>query len=134
MGEEMAAMCQECMGLLEQEAELIEIVRLVGAESISAKDRMVLETTKTIREDFLHQNAFHKTDTHTSITKQYLMLKSILHFHKTGLAAIERGVETSGIFALGVREDIARSSFLEEKDNDKIDAMRDKIDDQIKAL
>jgi V/A-type H+-transporting ATPase subunit A len=134
MGEEMAAMSQECMGLLEQEAELIEIVRLVGAESISAKDRMVLETTKTIREDFLHQNAFHKTDTHTSIVKQYLLLKVILHFHKTGLAAIERGVETSGIFALSVREDIARASFLEEKDNDKIEAMRDKIDDQMKAL
>jgi V/A-type H+-transporting ATPase subunit A len=134
MGQEMAAMSQTSMGLLEQEAELIEIVRLVGAESISAKDRMVLETTKTIREDFLHQNAFHKTDTHTSITKQYLMLKAILHFHNAGLAAIKRGVDTSGIFKLSVREDIARSSFLEEKDNDKIIAMRDKIDEQIKAL
>ena len=134
MGQEMAAMSQESMGLLEQEAELIEIVRLVGAESISAKDRMVLETTKTIREDFLHQNAFHKTDTHTSITKQYLMLKAILHFHAAGLAAINRGVDTSGIFKLSVREDIARSSFLKEKDNDKIAAMRDKIDEQIKAL
>ena len=134
VGDEMAAMCQECMGLLEQEAELIEIVRLVGAESISAKDRMVLETSKTIREDFLHQNAFHKTDTHTSINKQYLMLKAILHFYKTGLAAIERGVETSGIFALSVREEIARSSFLEEKDNDKIEGLRDKIDDQMKTL
>jgi V/A-type H+-transporting ATPase subunit A len=134
MGQEMAAMSQTSMGLLEQEAELIEIVRLVGAESISAKDRMVLEITKPIREDFLHQNAFHKTDTHTSITKQYLMLKAILHFHEAGLAAINRGVDTSGIFKLSVREDIARSSFLEEKDNDKIAAMRDTIDEQMKTL
>ena len=134
IGEEMAAMCQESMNLLEHEAELIEIVRLVGAESISAKDRMTLQTARSLREDFLHQNAFHKIDTHTSIMKQYHMMKAILHLHKSGLAAIERGVDTDKIFALSVREDIARSSFVEESEMDKVIALRDKIDEQIKAL
>ena len=130
----MAEMSQEAMGLLEQEAELIEIVRLVGAESISAKDRLILETTKSIREDFLHQNAFHKIDTYTSIDKQFEMLKAILHFNKQGLAAIERGVETSEIFALKVREDITRSSFVDETEMEKIVSIRDTIDEQMKVL
>ena len=133
-GEEMAAMAQQCMNLLEQEAELIEIVRLVGAESISANDRLALETAKTIREDFLHQNAFHKVDTFTSIEKQFEILKAILHFHAQALAAVESGVETSEIFALPVREEIARSSFLTEDEIDKVVAIRDTIENQIKAL
>ncbi len=133
-GEEMSRMAQECMNLLEQEAELIEIVRLVGAESISAKDRMALETAKSIREDYLHQNAFHKTDTFTSIDKQFEILKAILHFQKQGLAAVESGVDTKDIFALGVREDIARSSFVEEADVAKIVAICDTIDKQMESL
>jgi len=133
-GEEMAKMSQLSMILLEQEAELAEIVRLVGAESISAKDRMVLETCKSIREDFLHQNAFHKVDTHTSIDKQYEILKSILHLHEQGLVAIERGVEVSDIFALAVREEIARSSFVPEKELAKVAGIRDTIDVQMQAL
>ena len=133
-GEEMAKMSQESMILLEQEAELIEIVRLVGSESISAKDRVILETTRTIREDFLHQNAFHKVDTYTSIEKQFEILKAILHFHAQALAAVERGVDTSGIFALDVREEIARSSYIDESEVSKIVTIRDTIDSQMKAL
>ncbi len=133
-GEEMSRMAQECMNLLEQEAELIEIVRLVGAESISAKDRMALETAKSIREDYLHQNAFHKVDTFTSIDKQFEILKVILHFHKQGLAAVESGVDTKDIFSLDVREQITRSSFIEEADIAKIVAISDSIDEQMKSL
>ena len=133
-GEEIAKMSQQSMILLEQEAELAEIVRLVGAESISAKDRMVLETCKCIREDFLHQNAFHKIDTHTSIDKQFEILKAILYFHEQGLAAIERGVDTKDIFALDVRDEIARSSFVVEEELAKVVAIRDTIDVQMKAI
>jgi len=133
-GEEMAKMSQESMILLEQEAELIEIVRLVGAESISARDRVILETTRSIREDFLHQNAFHKVDTYTSVEKQFEILKAILHFHTQALAAVERGVETSGIFTLDVREEIARSSYIDESEMSKIVTIRDRINSQIKAL
>lgn len=134
MGEEMAKMCQTAMGLLEDEAALIEIVRLVGAESISSKDRMVLETTKSIREDFLHQNAFHKVDTHTSIEKQYEMMKTILHLHEQGLAAIERGVDITKVFAIECREQITRSSYIPEEELDKIINIRTTIDEQIRAI
>ena len=133
-GQEMATMVQEAMGLLEQEAELIEIVRLVGAEAISANDRMTLETTRSIREDFLHQNAFHKVDTHTTIDKQFDMLKVILHFHKQGLAAIENDVETSEIFALKVREDIARAKYIEEGQREKIADICKTTEAQMKEL
>jgi len=134
MGEDMAKMSQTAMGLLEDEASLIEIVRLVGAESISAKDRMVLETTKSIREDFLHQNAFHKVDTHTSIEKQYEIMKTILHLHEQGLAAIERGVDVTKIFAIECREQITRSSYVDEKELSKITGIRTTIDEQIRAI
>jgi len=102
------------MSLLEQEAELLEIVRLVGAEALSPQDRLALETSRSIREDFLHQNAFHEVDTFTSMAKQYEMLKTVLHFHKEGLAAIDAGVETADIFKLPVREEIARAKYIPE--------------------
>jgi len=133
-GEEMAEMTKQAMGLLEEEAQLIEIVRLVGAESIGARDRMVLETAKSIREDFLHQNAFHKVDTHTSMDKQFEILKAILYLHAQALDAIEQGVDVKDICALPVRTDIARAKFVEEQELERIVAIRDTIDEQIKGL
>ncbi|MBN1815917.1 MAG: V-type ATP synthase subunit A [Sedimentisphaerales bacterium] len=131
-GEEMAEMSKQAMNLLEQESQLIEIVRLVGAESISAKDRITLETSKSIREDFLHQNAFHKVDTHTSIDKQFELLKTILHFHAKALEAVEQGLEIGEITKLPVRTDIARAKFVEEKDLPKVVDIRKTIDEQMK--
>ncbi|HOT73700.1 MAG TPA: V-type ATP synthase subunit A [Anaerohalosphaeraceae bacterium] len=133
-GREFVQMTREAMVLLEKESELVEIVRLVGAEAISAADRMALETAKSIREDFLHQNAFHKVDTYTPIEKQYDLLKLILHFHRQGLAAIERGVEPAELFALPVREEIARAKYIDYTEAEKIQAILDKIDSQIKEL
>ena len=133
-GRKMAEFVQKAMNLLEQEAELIEIVRLVGAESISAKDRMALETAKSIREDYLHQNAFHEIDTYSSIDKQFELLKTVLHFHDQGLAAIEAGAETKDIFDLDVRIEIARASFIPEDEIEKIADIRNTIDEQMKAL
>ncbi|MBE0534446.1 MAG: V-type ATP synthase subunit A [Phycisphaerae bacterium] len=133
-GAEFAAMTRYAMGLLEQESQLVEIVRLVGAESISANDRMSMETAKSIREDFLHQNAFHKVDTFTPIDKQFDMMKVILHFHKQGLAAIENGIETAAIFALPVREEIARAKYIPDTEAGAIIGITDTIDKQMKAL
>lgn len=133
-GQEFASMMQEAMTLLEQESQLVEIVRLVGAESISAQDRMTMETSKSIREDFLHQNAFHNVDTFTPLDKQYEMIKLILHFHKAGLNAIENGVQTADIFALSVREDIARAKYIDNEKVDEVVAITGKIDEQIKNL
>jgi V/A-type H+-transporting ATPase subunit A len=131
MGVEMDRMTKEAMALLEQEAELREIVRLVGAEALSPKDRLALETSRSIREDYLHQNAFHAVDTYTSLEKQYEMLKTVLHFHHAGLAAVEAGVETAEIARLGVREDIARAKYIPQDEIDKIRQIRQKIDDQM---
>ncbi len=133
-GEAMVALTVKAMALLEQEAQLLEIVRLVGAEALSPKDRLALETARSIREDFLHQNAFHKVDTYTSLPKQYEMLKTVMHFHKEAMGAIEAGVETSQIFKVAVREEIARAKYIPEKELDKIKAIRETISQQIKQL
>lgn len=133
-GQRFAEMMQQAMNLLEQESQLVEIVRLVGAEALGPKERMAMETAKSIREDFLHQNAFHKVDTYSPIDKQYDMILLILHFHQQGLAAIENSVEPADIFKLSVREDIARCKYIDYAEKEKIRAIRDKIDQQIKAL
>jgi V/A-type H+-transporting ATPase subunit A len=133
-GDEMERMRGEAMGLLEQEAELREIVRLVGAEALSPRDRLALETARSIREDYLHQNAFHAVDTYTSMEKQYEMLKTVLHFHHAGLSAIEAGVETAEIARLGVREDIARAKYIPQEEIDRIGQIRHKIDEQMRQL
>jgi V/A-type H+-transporting ATPase subunit A len=133
-GHEMQELTVQAMSLLEQEAELLEIVRLVGAEALSPQDRLAMHTARSIREDFLHQNAFHKVDTYTSMLKQYEMLKTVLHFHKQALAAIEAGVETTEIFKLAVREEIARAKYIPESDITKIAKIRKTINEQMKQL
>jgi len=133
-GLEMEQMTVEAMSLLEQEAELLEIVRLVGAEALSPQDRLALETARSIREDFLHQNAFHPVDTYTSMQKQYEMIKTVLHFHKQALAAVETGVETAQIAKLAVREEIARAKYIPQAELEKFAAIRRTIDTQMKQL
>jgi V/A-type H+-transporting ATPase subunit A len=133
-GLEMEELTTQAMSLLEQEAELLEIVRLVGEEALSPKDRLALETSRSIREDLLHQNAFHEVDTYTSMDKQYEMLKTVLHFHKQALAAIEAGVETADIFKLPVREEIARAKYIPHEFVTKVAEIRDTIDEHIKQL
>jgi len=133
-GDEMEQLSVQAMSLLEQEAELIEIVRLVGADALSPQDRLALETSRSIREDFLHQNAFHEVDTYTSMDKQYEMLKTILHFHRQALGAIEAGIETADIFKLAVREEIARAKYIPHEFVTKVAAIRDAIDEHIKQL
>jgi V/A-type H+-transporting ATPase subunit A len=133
-GEQMEALSATAMSLLQQEAELREIVRLVGAEALSPRERLVLETARSIREDFLHQNAFHEVDTYTSMVKQYEMLKTVLHFYERAMEAIEAGVETADIFKLSVREEIARAKYIPETDMAKIPKIRETIAEQIKQL
>ena len=133
-GQDMEQMTVEAMTLLEQESQLAEIVRLVGADALSPRDRLSLETARSIREDYLHQNAFHKVDTYTSMEKQYEMLKTVLHFHHQGLEAIEAGVDTADIFKVAVREDIARAKYIPQEEMDKIGQVRDRIEEQMKQL
>jgi V/A-type H+-transporting ATPase subunit A len=107
---------QKTLQLLQEEAELEEIVRLVGFDALSLKDKLKLETARSIREDYLHQNAFHDIDTYTSLEKQFGMLKLILMWGELGEKALDAGAEFSKISSLSVREDIGRAKYVEESD------------------
>ena len=124
----------EAMSLLEQESQLNEIVRLVGIDALSRDERMVMETAKSLREDFLHQNAFHEIDTYASMDKQFKMLKTIVAFHHAGLDALHKGAAMNKLFNLPVREQIARMRYLEEKDIGQIDKLDDTIKEQINGI
>lgn len=121
IAEDFSRLRQEAMQLLEEEAELQEIARLVGIESLSLKERLVLESARSIREDFLHQNAYHPQDTYASLRKQYLMLRGILHFHHLALKALEEGKSLEEILALGVRDRIAKLKYLPEDDTSLVE-------------
>ena len=112
------------LALLQDEAELNEIVQLVGVDSLSYDDRMKLEVCKSIREDYLHQNAFHEVDTYTSMNKQYKLLKLILSYYDMGQDAIKKGAPFSKISNLPEREDIGRFKYIEEE---QIDAAFDEL-------
>lgn len=101
----------ELMGLLQDEAELEEIVQLVGMDALSAPDRLKLEAARSIREDFLHQNAYDDIDTYTPLPKQYAMMKLILSFYDQSRAALEDGVDIEALVALPVREAIGRFKY-----------------------
>ncbi|MGG7178640.1 V-type ATP synthase subunit A [Clostridium paraputrificum] len=113
---------KECMALLQDEANLQEIVRLVGIDALSEKDRLKLEVAKSIREDYLQQNGFHEVDTYTSLDKQYKMLKLIIDFKRESEKALAAGVYLNKILGLGeIRDRIARSKYVHEDDLVKID-------------
>ena len=133
VAEEFTSLRQEAMELLEEESELQEIARLVGVESLSTKERLILESARSIREDFLHQNAFHPQDTYTSLRKQYLMLRTILHFHNSGLKALEEEKSLEEILALGVREKISKMKFLPEGESDLLEVYIE-VDNAFKEL
>ena len=119
----------ESLRMLQEEADLQEIVRLVGLDAISARDRLLLETSRAIREAFLQQNAFHDVDTFTPLVKQYLMLDAILQFHHGALARLDEGVALEELLALPVRERIARMKFTPQDDEDDLRA----VDGEIRA-
>ena len=133
-GREMEKMTGRAMALLEQEDQLREIVRLVGAEALSAAEQLAMETARSIREDFLHQNAFHQVDTHSSMKKQYEMLKTILYFHQKASEALEADAEPANLFKLGVREQIARAKYIPEDETEKIGQIRNVIDEQMGSV
>ena len=121
---EWSTLVQQTMGLLQQENELEEIVRLVGIDALSYKDRMTLEATRSIREDYLHQNAFHEVDTYTSPKKQYLMLKAILLNYEKSLDALAADASFNKLIRLPVRERIGRLKYVAE---DAVQAEYDSI-------
>ncbi|MBC2425423.1 V-type ATP synthase subunit A, partial [Clostridium beijerinckii] len=105
----------KAMSLLQEEANLEEIVRLVGIDALSEADRLKLEVAKSIREDYLQQNAFHDVDTYASLPKQYKMLKLVLKFGDEGERALKSGVYLKDILSLDIRDKIARAKYIEEE-------------------
>ncbi|WP_300409591.1 V-type ATP synthase subunit A [Lagierella sp.] len=122
------------MALLQEESALQEIVRLVGRDSLSETDQLKLEVTKSIREDFLQQNAFHEVDTYCSLAKQYKMLELVLSFYDEALEALDSGAYMSEIENMEIRERIARSKNIHEDDLNKFEDIKSDMKDEFSKL
>ena len=122
------------MRVLQEEAELDEIVRLVGMDALSYKDRMTMETAKMIREDYLHQNAFHETDTYTSLIKQHKMLKLIYEFYRLGNVAIDNYAELDDVLSIGAKEKIGRAKYVPESEIDSLDELLREMTAELKKI
>ncbi|BDF35602.1 MULTISPECIES: V-type ATP synthase subunit A [Extibacter] len=107
---------QKMMSLLQEEAELDEIVKMVGMDALSPTDRLKMEAARSIREDFLHQNSFHEIDTYTSLRKQYLMMKLVLAFYEEASEALGRGASMQILINMEVRERIGRYKYTLDAD------------------
>ena len=123
------------MALLSDEASLDEIVKLVGMDALSPTDRLKMETARSIREDFLHQLAFHEVDTYSSLRKQYLMMKLVLRFYDGSLDALKKGADIEKLISIPSRESIGRFKYVPEKDiEDTYKTVCAAIDSEIKAV
>ena len=107
---------QKMMTILQEEAELNEIVQMVGMDALSPTDRLKMEAARSIREDFLHQNSFHEIDTYTPLRKQYLMMKLILAFYEKSVDALNKGADMNALIAMPVREKIGRYKYTTDAD------------------
>lgn len=120
------------MALLQEEAELEEVVKMVGMDALSPGDRLKLEAARSIREDFLHQNSFHEIDTYTSLKKQYRMMKLVLGFYEQCTEALEQGAPIQGLLLMEVREQIGRYKYTPEEDLDvQYEAVKKKLASEI---
>ncbi len=134
MGEDWNRIRVKAMSILRREAELLEMVRLVGIDALSSSDRLILETARSIREDFLQQNAFMAEDTYTSLKKQYRIMKLIDLFDELARESLEAGVDLEKIIALPVKVDISRAKLISEDRLDEFDNIEKKIRESFSAL
>jgi len=119
---------QKMMTLLQEEAELEEIVKMVGMDALSPSDRLKMEAARSIREDFLHQNSFHEVDTYTSLKKQHMMMKLVTAFYEKAVEALNQGALLQKLINMPVREQIGRFKYVTE---DKLDAEYEKVSEQL---
>ena len=119
---------QELMKLLQEEAELDEIVKMVGMDALSAPDRLKMEASRSIREDYLHQNSFHEVDTYTSLRKQYMMMELVLGFYNKSMEALKQGASVDKLIKMPVREAIGRFKYTHE---DRLDEAFNEIMDKL---
>ena len=119
---------QKLMTLLQEEAELEEIVKMVGMDALSAPDRLKMEAARSIREDYLHQNSFHEVDTYTSLEKQNMMMKLVMGFYEEAMDALNKGANINHLIKMPVREAIGRFKYTHE---DNIESEFDRINNQL---
>ena len=115
VNEEWTKLRTQIIAMLSEEAQLEEMVKLIGMDALSPADRLMMESSRTIREDFLHQLAFHDVDTYTSAQKQYMMMKIVCEYYNMSLAAIENGAEIEKVLTLPVREKIGRFKYIKQE-------------------
>ena len=134
VSEEWTSLRARLMTLLSDEASLDEIVKLVGMDALSPTDRLKMETARSIREDFLHQLAFHEVDTYSSLRKQYLMMKLVLRFYDGSLDALKKGANIEKLVSIPSRESVGRFKYVHENDiEDTYKTVCAAIDSEIKA-
>ena len=119
---------QKMMTILQEEAELNEIVQMVGMDALSPTDRLKMEAARSIREDFLHQNSFHEVDTYSSLKKQHLLMQLVVAFYEQSKEALEKGASIQGLLKMEVREKIGRFKYVTE---DKLDEEYDRIEKEL---
>lgn len=124
----------KALRILQEEAQLEEIVRLVGMDALSYADRLTMETAKSLREDYLHQDAFHEVDTYASLRKQFMMLKLILECDKYSREALAKDVDLDDILKIGAREMIGRIKYIPESELSKIEQIGKQMRQQLSAL
>ena len=135
IGKEWSELRKEILKLLSQEAELLEMVKLVGVDSLSQKDRLRLEIARSVREDFLHQLAFHEVDTFTSPKKQLIMMKLIMEFYEKCISVLAPDISVDSIITLPVREKIGRFKYIPETEIDERYAeIKNDIHSELKEL
>ena len=117
----------KAMGILQKEAELEELVRLVGIDSLSPRDRHLMEVARMIREDFLYQNAYDLRDTYTSLRKQFLMLAVIIRYYDKANELLQSNVELSAIISISSLSDIAQMRFIPEENLGEFDKLEAKM-------
>jgi V/A-type H+/Na+-transporting ATPase subunit A len=128
---EYARLREEAMGILQREAELQEIVRLIGVEALSDQERLIMETAKSLREDFLQQNAFDDADAFTSLRKQFLLLKLIMKFNAVANRELEKGRDIQELMDLPVQDSIARAKFIPEDELDRFARLEEEVEEQL---
>ncbi len=135
-GEDWRELRDEAMNLLQKEAELQEIVQLVGPDALPDRERVILEVARMLREDFLQQDAFDEVDSYCSPMKQYTMLKVIMTFYNKALDAVARGVDPSDITKVSVKGDIAKMKYVEESKflNEVAPKISEKIENELGSL
>jgi V/A-type H+/Na+-transporting ATPase subunit A len=134
IGEDWTKLRIRAMAILQEEAELQEIVRLVGFDALSEADQLKLEVAKSIREDYLQQNAFHDVDTYASFAKQYRMLMLILGFETEAKRALDAGVYLNKILHLEIRDKISRAKYIPEGDIDRMNSIAEELTAQVDKL